>query len=312
MPVSPNSFSITAIFSPCCSVRMRLRSVVFPAPRKPVRMVTGMRSLSAAGLHGSVGGGRGRVERVQDLGDGGFFKVAGDEDQPRPAVIIRPFGELCRGIERMLDRVTARRCRLAGHVHEPLQAQDALAAQRRARVSRAVARASQSTGRSLVHVKLRMRASWGPRRRRCGASPVAGAEPARSRRRARRARCRPVSKSQRGVERAQRGAQQRRGGIERARARASSASIVGGRCAVALGDHQAVGHRHLLHRLGVLVERARAVLAVDRRSPRRRARSGRRPAASRPAWPAAGAGSARPGGLDHRAPECAAPRSPRA
>ncbi len=45
-PVSPNSFSITAIFSPCCSWRIRLRSVVFPLPRKPVRMVTGMRSFS--------------------------------------------------------------------------------------------------------------------------------------------------------------------------------------------------------------------------------------------------------------------------
>ncbi len=48
-PVSPNSFSITAILSPCFSVRMRFRSVVFPAPRKPVRMVTGIRSFSGFG-----------------------------------------------------------------------------------------------------------------------------------------------------------------------------------------------------------------------------------------------------------------------
>ena len=40
-PTSPNSFSITAIFLPWSSLRMRLSSVVLPAPRKPVRMVTG-------------------------------------------------------------------------------------------------------------------------------------------------------------------------------------------------------------------------------------------------------------------------------
>lgn len=39
---SPNSFSITAIFMPWCSFRMRLSSVVLPLPRKPVRMVTGI------------------------------------------------------------------------------------------------------------------------------------------------------------------------------------------------------------------------------------------------------------------------------
>mmetsp|Transcript_34328 Transcript_34328/g.80421 ORF Transcript_34328/g.80421 Transcript_34328/m.80421 type:complete len:202 (+) Transcript_34328:559-1164(+) len=33
MPTSPNSFSITAIFLPCCAVRMRLSSVVLPDPR---------------------------------------------------------------------------------------------------------------------------------------------------------------------------------------------------------------------------------------------------------------------------------------
>ena len=41
MPSSPNSFSITAIRWPWCSLRMRLSSVVLPAPRKPVRIVTG-------------------------------------------------------------------------------------------------------------------------------------------------------------------------------------------------------------------------------------------------------------------------------
>ena len=41
--VSPNSFSIIAIFFPWLAERMWLRSVVFPLPRKPVRMVTGTR-----------------------------------------------------------------------------------------------------------------------------------------------------------------------------------------------------------------------------------------------------------------------------
>src|SRR5437016_134544 len=40
-PTSPNSFSITAMRWPWSSRRMRLSSVVFPLPRKPVRMVTG-------------------------------------------------------------------------------------------------------------------------------------------------------------------------------------------------------------------------------------------------------------------------------
>src|SRR5262245_61096836 len=40
-PTSPNSFSITAMRLPWSSLRMRLSSVVLPAPRKPVRMVTG-------------------------------------------------------------------------------------------------------------------------------------------------------------------------------------------------------------------------------------------------------------------------------
>ncbi|KAF7314177.1 hypothetical protein MKEN_00889900 [Mycena kentingensis (nom. inval.)] len=39
--VSPNSFIITAMRKPWCSVRMRLRSVDLPAPRKPVIIVRG-------------------------------------------------------------------------------------------------------------------------------------------------------------------------------------------------------------------------------------------------------------------------------
>ena len=39
--VSPYSFSMTAIRLPCSSLNIRLSEVVFPEPRKPVRMVTG-------------------------------------------------------------------------------------------------------------------------------------------------------------------------------------------------------------------------------------------------------------------------------
>mmetsp|Transcript_30604 Transcript_30604/g.94635 ORF Transcript_30604/g.94635 Transcript_30604/m.94635 type:complete len:293 (+) Transcript_30604:742-1620(+) len=40
MPTSPNSFSMTAMRLPCSAVRIWLRSVVFPEPRNPVKMVT--------------------------------------------------------------------------------------------------------------------------------------------------------------------------------------------------------------------------------------------------------------------------------
>src|SRR6218665_612834 len=43
MSSSPNSFSITAIFWPWASVSTRLSRVVLPEPRKPVRMVAGIR-----------------------------------------------------------------------------------------------------------------------------------------------------------------------------------------------------------------------------------------------------------------------------
>ncbi len=33
MPISPNSLTMTAYFCPCCSLKMRLSSVVLPAPR---------------------------------------------------------------------------------------------------------------------------------------------------------------------------------------------------------------------------------------------------------------------------------------
>ena len=41
MPISPNSLTSTAVLTPCWLLRMWLSKVVFPAPRKPVRIVTG-------------------------------------------------------------------------------------------------------------------------------------------------------------------------------------------------------------------------------------------------------------------------------
>src|SRR2546423_14320230 len=50
-PASPNSFSITARRWPCCSLRIRLTSVVLPLPKKPVSMVTGTMFSCAANFH---------------------------------------------------------------------------------------------------------------------------------------------------------------------------------------------------------------------------------------------------------------------
>ena len=40
-----NSFSMTAIFLPCCSVKICFNKVVFPLPKKPVRIVTGINAI---------------------------------------------------------------------------------------------------------------------------------------------------------------------------------------------------------------------------------------------------------------------------
>src|SRR5262249_50520708 len=45
MPISPNSFTMTANLRPCGSDRMRLSRVVLPAPRYPVSTVTGILSV---------------------------------------------------------------------------------------------------------------------------------------------------------------------------------------------------------------------------------------------------------------------------
>ena len=74
---SPNSFSMTAIFWPWASVSTRLSSVVLPEPRKPVRMVAGMRPWRSA-----LSGGAGTREPA-DAGRRLWFKVA-DAVKPSP------------------------------------------------------------------------------------------------------------------------------------------------------------------------------------------------------------------------------------
>lgn len=49
--MAPSSFSMTAMRSPCSfDVSMRLTSVVFPLPRKPVTIVIGTLPAAAGGL----------------------------------------------------------------------------------------------------------------------------------------------------------------------------------------------------------------------------------------------------------------------
>ena len=45
---SPNSFSTTAIFWPCASASTRFKSVVLPEPKKPVRMVAGIKLMGVS------------------------------------------------------------------------------------------------------------------------------------------------------------------------------------------------------------------------------------------------------------------------
>ena len=60
---SPNSFSMTAIFWPWASVSTRFSSVVLPEPRKPVRMVAGIRLMGGYQGFGLGGGDGGRAPR---------------------------------------------------------------------------------------------------------------------------------------------------------------------------------------------------------------------------------------------------------
>lgn len=48
MPISPNSLTKTAVLSPCWLVRIWLRRVVLPLPRKPVMIVTGRPKLGVS------------------------------------------------------------------------------------------------------------------------------------------------------------------------------------------------------------------------------------------------------------------------
>src|SRR5436853_965630 len=64
MPSGPYSFSITAMRCPCGCARMRFRSVVLPAPRKPVRTVTGSSAWSMLDRGQSKRGAKCRAKRV--------------------------------------------------------------------------------------------------------------------------------------------------------------------------------------------------------------------------------------------------------
>jgi hypothetical protein len=52
MPISPTSFTSTAVSASAGSLSNRLSSVVFPAPRKPVKTLSGMGSTGPAGFAG--------------------------------------------------------------------------------------------------------------------------------------------------------------------------------------------------------------------------------------------------------------------
>src|SRR5688500_90017 len=78
-PLSPNSFSITAMRWPWSSLRMRLSSVVLPLPRKPVRIVTGTMLVSC--IRALPGEGR------------DYKSSAFDDEQP---LQVFAFGELQR------------------------------------------------------------------------------------------------------------------------------------------------------------------------------------------------------------------------
>ena len=51
IPMSPNSFTITPIFSPCSSVSTWFTKVVFPAPSAPVMIVTGIFVILSCSTH---------------------------------------------------------------------------------------------------------------------------------------------------------------------------------------------------------------------------------------------------------------------
>src|SRR3546814_668676 len=90
IPTSPNSLMITAVSVVAGSFRIRLRRVDLPAPRKPVRMETGMRGVAM-----TVGGSKCRArQRDRHVGDLVLARLAGNglgaRNEARKAVLRRP------------------------------------------------------------------------------------------------------------------------------------------------------------------------------------------------------------------------------
>ena len=73
IPISPNSFSMTAMRRACSSdERIRFRSVVFPEPKKPVMMVAGTRgSTNSSSAYSAAKACNGKgLRRIRPLRDG--------------------------------------------------------------------------------------------------------------------------------------------------------------------------------------------------------------------------------------------------
>ena len=94
MLISPNSLTITASFLPCCSLRMRLISVVLPEPRKPVTTVAGILSALARGVWPMVIDQRAFLDAERadafgrgEPGAGPPQRFRGRQDRARPASV---------------------------------------------------------------------------------------------------------------------------------------------------------------------------------------------------------------------------------
>src|SRR5687768_4264869 len=84
MPTSPNSLTITATRLPCAVVRMRLSKVVFPAPKNPVRTVTGTSGITSVVIKTSIGKTTQVIPQYSHRPQEKVRTVLLDEEQPNP------------------------------------------------------------------------------------------------------------------------------------------------------------------------------------------------------------------------------------
>jgi hypothetical protein len=108
-PTSPNSFSITATLSPWLLVRMLLSSVVFPAPRKPVRTVTGT-FVSAAAAIAAAAGSNSASDSENSESCTRSSRSAGRGSR----LAARPHNGIARLSQRFVTPLLQQRCFLAG------------------------------------------------------------------------------------------------------------------------------------------------------------------------------------------------------